>query len=98
MLFNNLVGNENVKQVLNKAIESDSIVHCYMFSGSDGVGKKQFAKEFAKAILCLEDNKPCNICKSCVEFENNNNPDFNIIESDRKNKNRANKANAREGV
>ena len=86
-MFFNLVGNENIKHDLNKAIETNNVVHCYMFSGPDGVGKKEFAKEFAKAILCLEESKPCNGCKSCVEFENNNNPDFNIIESDRKNKN-----------
>ena len=43
-------------------------------------GKLLFAKDFAKAILCLENNKPCSKCKSCIEFETNNNPDFNIIE------------------
>ena len=38
------------------------------------------AIEFAKAILCTsENNKPCNICKSCVEFNTNNNANFNLI-------------------
>ena len=33
--------------------------------------KKLFAEEFAKMILCIdENNKPCNKCKSCIEFEN----------------------------
>ena len=36
-------------------------------------------------ILCLKMKiRPCNSCKSCIEFENNNNPDFNIIEPDGK--------------
>ena len=38
--------------------------------------------EFAKAILCLnQDEKNCNKCKSCVEFDSNNNPDFIIIDN-----------------
>ncbi len=39
--------------------------------------------EFSKRILCLKDglNDNCN-CKSCIEFETNNNPDFSIINPD----------------
>ena len=41
------------------------------------------AKEFAKMILCTnENNKYCNNCKSCLEFDTNNHPDFKIIEPD----------------
>ena len=40
------------------------------------------AKEFAKAILCLGDNKYCDNCKSCLEFDGQNNPDFFIVEPD----------------
>ena len=34
------------------------------------------AKEFAKMILCEGEEKYCNKCKSCLEFDSNNNPDF----------------------
>ena len=40
------------------------------------------AKEFAKMILCIEEQKYCNHCKSCIEFDSNNNPDFQIIKPD----------------
>ena len=34
-------------------------------------------------ILCnSKDEKPCNKCKSCIEFDSNNNPDFFVIEPD----------------
>ena len=33
-----------------------------------------------KALLCLEENKYCGKCKSCIEFDDNNNPDFILIE------------------
>ena len=82
MSFDNIIGNERVKELLNKTINSGNILNAYMFVGMDGIGKKEFAKEFAKMILCQGENKPCNKCKSCIELENNSNPDFMIIEKD----------------
>lgn len=51
-----------------------------MFIGKDSIGKLLFAKEFAKALLCVSPKKPCNECKSCIQFDTYNNPDFTIIE------------------
>ena len=85
MNFDNIIGNEKVKELLNKTISSNNILHSYMFLGVEGIGKSLFAKEFAKMILCGENERPCNKCKSCIEFENNNNPDFIIIDTEEKN-------------
>ena len=74
-MFKNLVGNDNIKKDLNKILESRNISHSYMFIGTAGIGKK----EFAKAILCENTNDICETCKSCIEFQNNNNPDFYYI-------------------
>jgi DNA polymerase-3 subunit delta' len=43
-------------------------------------GKTLFAKEFAKMILCTGEKMPCGKCKSCLQFEQNNQPDFTLIE------------------
>ena len=82
MGFENLIGNEKVKELLTKSINSNTILHSYLFVGIEGIGKSLFAKEFAKAILCLEENKYCMKCTSCLEIENNNHPDFMQIEPD----------------
>lgn len=82
MNFNNIIGNEKNKELLNQIINTNNISHSYMFVGKDSIGKFLFAKEFAKAILCEEKEKPCNNCKSCIEFDTNNNPDFTILEPD----------------
>ena len=79
MSFNSIIGNEENKKVLEQIIKSGNIGHSYMFIGTSGIGKKEFAKEFAKAILCEDSSKPCQKCKSCLEFENDNNPDFYYI-------------------
>ena len=43
-----------------------------------------FAKEFAKAILCLNTNKPCGTCEACISYNGNNNPDITIIDETEK--------------
>ncbi len=84
MGFENILGNEKAKELLNKTISSNNILHSYLFLGPDGIGKSLFAKEFAKMILCEGNEKACNKCKSCLEFDNRNNPDFMLIENEEK--------------
>ena len=82
-MFETILGNQKVKQMLQNSIEKNIVSHSYMFIGLEGIGKKMIAKEFAKKNLCLNqiiDNQ-CN-CKSCIEFDTNNNPDFLIVEPD----------------
>lgn len=77
MNFNELIGNEKIKQNLIKILNNETASHSYMFIGTKGIGKKLFAKEFAKGILCInEQEKLCGNCKSCIEFVNSNNPDY----------------------
>ena len=81
-MFENIVGNKKNKEILEKTIVLNKISHSYIFWGTEGIGKKMIAKEVAKKILCLEERtENCN-CKSCIEFNSNNNPDFQIIEDD----------------
>lgn len=86
MSFKNIIGNNNAKKILTKSLDNNTILHSYMFVGNDGIGKKLTAMQFAKMILCEDYNsgEECNRCKSCIEFDSNNNPDFNIIEPDGK--------------
>ena len=78
-MFKNIVGNQKVKEYLKTSIETKNISHSYMFVGKSGIGKKLFAKEFAKKIMCLNfekiDEESCK-CESCVKFETNSNPDY----------------------
>ena len=87
MMFENLVGNEKVKEYLNSTIENKNISHSFMFVGKPGIGKKQFAHQYAEMIMCLQDGK-CDgnsaKCDSCVKFEGNANPDYAEILPDGK--------------
>ena len=81
-MFNNILGNDKIKNLLINSIKINKTSHSYLFVGTEGIGKSLIAKEFAKMILCVDENKYCNKCKSCIEFDTNNNPDFKIIEPD----------------
>ena len=50
-MFENIIGNETVKNTLKKSIETNQITHSYLMIGIPGIGKKLIAKEFAKEIL-----------------------------------------------
>ena len=81
-MFENILGNERNKDILEKSIELNKTSHSYIFWGTEGIGKKLIAKEFAKRILCIENRENNCACKSCIEFDSNNNPDFKLIEPD----------------
>ena len=78
-MFDNIIGNDKIKQELSNSVKSNKYSHSYLFVGTSGIGKKLIAREFAKMILCEANEKYCNKCKSCLEFDSNNNPDFQEI-------------------
>lgn len=83
MAFENLVGNEKIKNLLTNAVQTNNVLHSYLFVGTQGIGKSLFAKEFAHMILCSSNQeKPCRTCKSCLEFQGESHPDFLQIESE----------------
>lgn len=55
-LFENIVGNNKIKELLKNAVKSNNVSHSYLFVGKAGVGKKKFAKDLAKKIMCLGSN------------------------------------------
>ena len=81
-MFKDILGNDSIKTMLKQTITNNKVSHSYLMIGISGIGKKMLAIEFAKAILCMGQDKICNHCKSCIEFDSNNNPDFLCIEPD----------------
>ncbi|MBB1564482.1 DNA polymerase III subunit gamma/tau [Candidatus Gracilibacteria bacterium] len=68
--FNNLVGQDFIKETLKKAIAEGKTVGAYLFCGPRGTGKTSTARIFAKAINCTnqKDGNPCLECENCKEF------------------------------
>ena len=81
-MFEKVIGNDKIKNELINSINLNKFSHSYLFLGTSGIGKKLVAREFAKMILCEGTPKYCNKCKSCIEFDSLNNPDFKEIVPD----------------
>lgn len=66
-MFSKLVGNENVKQTLRRLIAKERVPNSLLLAGDDGVGKRQFALELARAFVCTEtlDAEACGVCAAC---------------------------------
>ena len=84
MKFDDVIGNQVVKDYLRKSIETNNIVHSYLFLGMEGIGKLKLAKEFAKFVLCLNNAEEGCTCKSCLCYDGNNHPDFKVINERRR--------------
>ena len=79
MKFDNVIGNESVKDYLRKSLESNTVLHSYLFLGTEGIGKLKLAKEFAKFVLCLNQEEENCTCKSCLCYIGENHPDYTIL-------------------
>lgn len=75
-MFEKIIGNNEIKNYLQNTIKSKKIANSYMFIGNKGIGKKLFAREYAKNIMCLENGECNNKCNSCIKFNANSNPDY----------------------
>lgn len=70
--FSQLIGQDNIKDILVNSIKHNKIAHAYIFTGPRGTGKTSTAKIFAKTLNCINNQTgiscdECEMCKSYVE-------------------------------
>ena len=65
--FDDVVGQEHIKETLKKQVETGRLSHAYLFIGTRGTGKTTCAKILAKAVNCEHpvNGNPCNRCAAC---------------------------------
>ena len=66
-MFDKLIGNNPVKEVLRRLLANKRVPNALLFAGENGVGKKQFALELAKGFVCQtpKNAEACDVCASC---------------------------------
>jgi len=76
-MFSELTGNARVKESLKRMITSGRLPGALLFAGEEGVGKKRFALEVARALNCRtpKDSEGCGVCSSCVRIVKLNYPE-----------------------
>ncbi|HEX8747826.1 MAG TPA: DNA polymerase III subunit delta' [Pyrinomonadaceae bacterium] len=85
-MFEKLAGNERVKTVLRSMLERGRVPGALLFVGEDGVGKRLFALELAKAMNCREPKgaEGCDHCAPCARIEHFQFPAADDNEANRK--------------
>ncbi len=79
-------------QQLVAAVKAKRLPHAMLFSGPEGVGKKQFATSLSRFLLCHEpiqdqvNSKACGKCNACQLFAAGTHPDFYLIRSEEEGK------------
>jgi len=69
-------------RILAAFLKKSSIPHALLFTGIEGVGKKEAAITFAMACNCMVENdllaavSPCGSCRSCRKIDSGNHPDI----------------------
>ncbi|MDQ3181181.1 MAG: DNA polymerase III subunit delta' [Acidobacteriota bacterium] len=66
-MFNKLIGNNPIKEVLRRMLATDRVPPSMLFAGAEGVGKKRFALELAKSFVCQTPSnfEACDKCSAC---------------------------------
>ena len=57
METSNIIGNSEIKEYLANSIKTNNVLHSYLFLGTEGIGKRRLAENFAKQILCKENGE-----------------------------------------
>ena len=80
MAWQRVRGHDALVEGFRRAVRRGRLAHAYLFTGPAGVGKRLFAVELAKALLCEKATEgsvqACDNCPSCVQVEAETHPDF----------------------
>lgn len=82
MSWSSIHGHDAARDQLRTAYRRGRMAHAYLFCGPSGVGKRRFALEFAKALLCEappEDLTACDRCAACVQIAAGTHPDCSFV-------------------
>jgi DNA polymerase-3 subunit delta' len=86
-MFTRLAGNQRVKESLRRMLAARRVPGALLFAGEDGVGKKLFALELAKALNChspVEGIEACDRCAPCLRISQSTFPAHSSDEDNKK--------------
>lgn len=70
-MFNKLVGNNQVKTIFQRLLRAERLPNSLLLTGKNGIGKKHFALELAKAFVCQTpvNGEACDNCPACLRAD-----------------------------
>lgn len=84
--FQSIIGQEQIKEHLQNALQTGKISHAYILNGEKSSGKEFIARVFAMALQCEKGGtEPCNECHSCKQALSKNQPDIIYVTHEKPN-------------
>ena len=78
-----VVGNKWAVDLLKRTLAGERMAHAYLLTGPPQIGKRSLALNFAQALNCLDEEKPCGQCLACGKIAQGSHPDVQVIEGER---------------
>lgn len=82
-----VVGQEQIKEFIQKSVQRNKVSHAYILCGERGTGRRALAEMFAATLQCSAGDdavKPCGVCKSCKQMAGGNQPDVIVVNHEKK--------------
>lgn len=86
MSWESIRGHDHWIRAFENVVLRNRLAHAYLFVGPQGVGKKMFARELAKALLCEDSSttspnplRACDHCPSCHLIDGETHPDLHLV-------------------
>jgi DNA polymerase-3 subunit delta' len=74
-------GHDTLIEGFRRVVDRGRLAHAYLFLGPPGIGKRLFATELARALLCEKPISPltaCDACPACVQIDAGTHPDHHF--------------------
>ncbi|MBN1448971.1 MAG: DNA polymerase III subunit delta' [Bacteroidetes bacterium] len=80
MAWDRIIGQQRIKQLLQRMYSNNRIPHALLFHGPDGVGKEAVALEFARVLNCAAGEwDACGTCPSCRAMAKLQHPHLKLV-------------------
>ncbi len=81
MNFSDIIGQNEIKNLLINSVKQNRISHAQLFLGEEGYGSLPLALAYAKYIMCTnrKENDSCGECASCKKIEKYQHPDLHFV-------------------
>lgn len=80
MSWQRVRGHEAQIRMFERVVQRGRLAHAYLFTGPPGIGKRLFAEELAKALLCEapvgQRLEACDQCAACAQVAAGTHPDY----------------------
>lgn len=81
MTFSSIIGHDQQKELLRRALHNRRLAHAYLFEGPEGIGKRLMALALARALVCRS-GEGCGDCPACRKIDHNNHPDLHLLDAE----------------